>query len=187
MAWTPSEDLTSVFSGPFLVGTGAAGSEASVGEIRDLNLQVWYETADVTAGSFYGTATVIDQVFTGVRATASFMLMQNWGDKTQADPARVFPGSTLSAGPTSKTMTLDVGTISGTLATDYDARWVFHKYSVSDLSDTTSDITFPAAIVYPAPEEFSLTGEDGAVMIPCTLIAFPDASQDLVIVGKNAS
>jgi hypothetical protein len=187
MAWTPKENSASIYSGPFLVAKGAAGSEESVGEIRELSVQEWQEWADITAGTFFGTETVIDQVCIGVRATASFLLMQTFGDKTMADPARVVPNSTLSAGSTSKSMTWDVGTMCGKLASDSAVRWVFHKYSITDLTDYTYDHVFPKAIVYFAPEEYSISGADGAAMVPCMLVAFPDASDDIIVHGINAA
>ncbi len=187
MAWTEKALAADIIAGPFQLAQGSAGSETSLGDITDLKVTIGYETEDVFGGAFFGTATVIDQVITGVTVNATFGLMQHIGDMDKVTTALATVGETLSTGPTSKTLTLDVDTICGTVATDYDARWVLHKRSVADESDTSYDIVFPAAVVYFAPEEFGAMGEDGHLIIPCKLVAFPDSNKDIVIIGKDAA
>jgi len=187
MPWTESALGADIIAGPFQLAQGSAGSETSLGDITDLKVTIGYETENIYGGAFFGTATIIDQVFTGVTVSATFGLLQHIGDLNKVVPALAAPGNVLSTGPTSKTLTLDVDVICGTVATDYDARWVLHKRSVASEADTSYDIVFPAAVVYFAPEEFGAMGDDGHLIIPCKLVAFPDSNKDIVIIGKDAA
>lgn len=182
MAWTPSEDITKIYSGPFLIGVGAAASEVSMGEVAEVEVTTGYHLLDIYAGCFYGRQTKIDSIVDGIEAGATFMLLQT--DTTTLDTA--FALATLSAGATNKSMTLDVDTICGASLAASATRIRFHKYSVASLTDETKDIIFPKAIIVPAPEPFSVDGS-GATMIPCVLLAFPDSNKDIVIFGQNVT
>ena len=38
MSWTPKEDASKIYAGPYLIGVGAASSEESIGECEELRL-----------------------------------------------------------------------------------------------------------------------------------------------------
>lgn len=189
MAWTNSASIPEIKSGPYLLGKGAAGSEIDVGDIRPVSSRIFYSINEIKGGASFGPDTTVDVVYTGLGAYVSFGLMQNIGDDAKATASYAFPGSTLSTGPTKKTMTLDANTITGLSAVgaSHTDRWVLHQKAVSDESDTSYDIVFPRAVVVPTDEEFAMLGNEDAVIIPCMLIALPDGNNDLVIVGKDAA
>jgi len=140
-------------------------------------------------GASLGPQTRVDSVCVGINAELTFGLMQNVGNPTKDVFALVTPDETLSAGATSKTMTLDANTICGRSAiqsaeTD---RWVLHYKGGATLAALDDDIVFPRAIVYLADDEIDFSGEEGAVIFPCRLVAFPDATYDLVVIGVNAT
>ena len=187
MAWTTSESSTKIYSGPFLVGIGTSGSEVSVGEIDALAVTIGITTDLIKAGAFFGTETVVDEIVNGVTGTATFKMKQVL-DTTNLE-AVAAPGTltTLSAGPTSKSLTWDVNTICGNSLKANAARIRFHKYSVTSLTDETQDIIFPSAVIYIPAEEMSLNAADGSLGISCFLRAFPDSNNDVVVVGFNAA
>lgn len=186
MAWAEKALAGDIIAGPLQLATGAAGSETSIGDIVELKITNGLEVEDIFGGAFFGTATRVNQVITGINVMATFGLLQHIGDLDKVVPALVSHGEVLSTGPTSKTMTWDVDVTCGTVATDYDARWVMHKRSVADEADTSYDLVFPSAWVYVAPEEYGAMGEDGHMVWPCVLVAFPDTNNDIVIFGKDA-
>lgn len=187
MAWTPSESSTKIYSGPFLIGIGASGSEVSVGEIDALAVTIGITVDQIKAGAFYGTETVVDEIINGVTATATFKMKQVL-DTTNLE-AVAAPGTltTLSAGSTSKSLTWDVNTMCGNSLKANASRIRFHKYSVSDLTDETKDIIFPSAVIYIPAEEMSLNTADGSLGITCRLVGFPDSNTDIIVIGQNVA
>lgn len=187
MAWTPSEDSTKIYAGPFLIGIGASGSEVSVGEVDAIAVTIGITTDLIKAGAFFGTETVVDEIINGVTGTATFKMKQVL-DTTNLE-AVAAPGSltTLSAGATSKSLTWDCNTLAGNSLKANASRIRFHKYSVASLTDETKDIIFPSAVIYIPAEEMSLSAADGSLGISCFLRAFPDSNNDVVIVGYNAA
>lgn len=183
MAWTPSESLT-IYTGPFLVGVGAAGSEYSIGEIDSLAIRFGYSVEQHMAGAFYGTETIYDEITKGVTASATCRFKQVF-DTTLLN--RWTQLSTLSAGSTSKSLTFDVGTVCGKSLRAVGARVRFHKYSVSTLTTETSDIIFPLAVAYPIEEDINLMASAEGVGIPIMIRAFPDTNNDLIIFSQNVA
>lgn len=191
MSWTESLDLAELASGPFLVAKGAAGSELSIGEIINLELSIEETMNDIACGTFFGTATIRDQVVNGVNVSATFGMFQNIGNNAKDTLNLVFPQGRLSTGPTKKTLSLRVWSSTGTfmvgkLASDNTDRWVFHKYSVSDLTDNSNDIVLPKARLFVGSDAIPLNDE-GSVVFPCMLRAYPDSNGDVLIIGKDAA
>jgi hypothetical protein len=189
MAWTPSLAVADIKAGPYILGRGAATSEVDVGEVNVVSGRCFYHYSEIKGGASLGPETTVEVVITGVAAYVTFGLMQNIGDDNKVVPALVYQGATLSTGPTKKTMTLDANTITGQGARENSlaARWVLHKKGVAALTDLSYDYVFPSAIVLPHDEEFDLMGTDGAIVVPCTLIAMPDTTYDVAIWGTDSA
>ena len=188
MAWTPSLDIAEFSASAYILGKGAAGSEVDVGETDTPTGRIFFSVVEIKGGASLGSETTVDVVTTGVGAYAAFGLRQHLANLTRDIFTMVFPGSTLSAGPTNKTLTLDADTICGVaaIAGSLTGRWVFHSKAVTDLADTSQDIVFPRAIVIPTDDEIPLDGT-GPHVVRCMLIAMPDANNDIVVIGKNAA
>lgn len=188
MAWSNNLDIAEFFSSAYKLGKGTAGSESDVGEIREPRGRLYYTNTEIKGGACLGPDTTVEVVTTGVGFGATFFLMQNVANLTKDVFSLVMPGSTLSTGPTKKTLTIDANTICGVgaVAGSRTGRWVFHTKAVAADDDTTYDLVFPRGIVFPTDEEFPLDGTD-AVLIPCVLIGLPDANNDIAILGKDAA
>lgn len=183
MVWTSSLAGGSIRVGPFIVGVGVAGSEIDLGETQEMNFAYGYEISEIKAGDFLGTETLIDAIPIGIKAVASFML----GQYDTADLKLVSPLATLSAGAVSKSLTPEHKKIMGQSLLAQAARIRFHKASVADKTDETEDIIFPAGIVIPTTEEYTISPDDKAKQ-PCMILAFYDATTDAVVVfGEQAA
>jgi hypothetical protein len=189
MAWTENLDIGEFLAGSYLLGKGAAGSEYDVGEIVNCKGTISYTYVDVMGGASLGSQTRVDAVCVGINAELTFGILQHIGNDTKDVVNLVAPNAALSAGATKKTMTLDANTICGISAIQGGdtERWVLHYKGTSSLTDLTDDIVFPRALVHLTDEEIDFAGEDGAIIIPCRLIAFPDTNNDVVVIGTNAT
>lgn len=183
MTWTANESST-LYTGPYLVGTGAAGSEQSFGEVDALLVRFGYIMEDHMGGAFLGVETIYDQIPKGIRASATCRFKQVF-NTTLLDKWCAL--ADLSAGSTSKSLTFDPDSIIGKSMRANAARIRFHKYSVSDLTDETQDIIFPLGIAYPIEDDIDLMASAEGVTIPIFIQAFPTTStNEIIVIGKNA-
>ncbi len=180
MTWTASESLT-IYSGPFTVGVGVAGSEYSMGEIGDLAVSFGMTVEQHMAGAFFGTETVYDEIPKGIVASATCRFKQVFNTVLLNRFAIL---ATPSAG-TTKSLTWDVATIIGKSLRASGARFRFHKNSVSDMTSEVNDIIFPLAVAYVIPEEVNLMANAEGVGLPIFIRAFPDTNNDVIVLSQN--
>jgi len=183
MTWTASESL-SIYTGPYLVGIGVAGSEYSIGEVGDLAVSFGLSVEQHKGGAFYGTETVYDEIPNGINAYATCRFKQVF-NTTLLDKWAIL--ATLSTGATSKSLTFDLDVWIGKSLRASGARVRFHKYSVVDLTDETQDIIFPLAVPYPVPEDINMMASPEGLGIPIMIRAFPDSSNEVIVIGKNVA
>jgi len=183
MAWTPKEDASKIYAGPYLIGVGPAGSEESLGDCEELRITSGYTWNEVMGGSFTGTDTLVDLVVKGVKARAAFLMVQT-------DPTglkRGFSLATLSAGATSKSLVPTVALVVGKSMLAGATRIRFHKYSVTDLTDETQDIIFEKGVIIPVDEEWAADGTRSNA-IPCIAVGFWNSTDGGPIkFGKNVA
>ena len=183
MTWSAKESAATIYAGPYLIGVGVAGSENSVGECEELRLVTGYTWDEITGGSYTGQDTLVDTIANGIKARASFLMMQT----SPTDLLRVMQLATLSVGSTSKSIIPTCALVVGKSMLESAARVRFHKYSVSSLADETQDVIFPKGIIIPTDEEWAADGTQ-ANKIPCVVIGLWDSSSGSpVTIGINAA
>jgi len=184
MVWTSNILGGSIRTGPFQIGVGAAGSEEGVGECDEVQVFLGYDIVEKFGGSFLGRSSLIDAIVQGIRAGATFMCEQM--DTTTLD--RMFALGTLSAGNSSKSLTLVNTTIVGKSLLASASRIRFHYEGQSTKTDETKDIIFPKGIIVPTDDPFTIDGSEENMRQPCAVLAFWDSTTTgPVVLGQNVT